>query len=463
VVSPVTRRALMRCGVEALGAAAVARLWPRGVPSAAAFAAGDPDFQRTTSGAPTFYVSGSGSDNADGRAPQTAWATIQKVNSSLPADRSTVLFRRGDTFYGELNLPFGCEVGAYGEGAKPTLTMFKLLNRPEGWAECAAGVWEIDLSSPSTHDGYTATNDANIGFLVVDGVVKPALKLDMSELSAPWEFCCDVPNHMLYVKAPANPTTLAAGVTAAPNGGTGRVIYCMKGLNDIHDVHVTGTGGCGIGGVASDVHLHDCLIDYIGGARLAGYGDGTTRYGNGIENWFNVSRWTIENNEIAQVYDAAWSPQGRDLSGGEVFWEDLTVRNNHIHDCGQTFEMWSKNSNPASPGFVRIVFEGNLCERGGYGVFSDIRPDQTVRVHLLTYGLETPVDVTIANNIFDDSYSAYSYHLYEPPAGYVTRNNQIRLKAGQTMEFQRSETVEQAAAWQAATGRETGSTITILP
>jgi hypothetical protein len=77
--------------------------------------------------------------------------------------------------------------------------------------------------------------------------------------------------------------------------------------------------------------------------------------------------------------------------------------------------------------------------------------------------LETPVDVTIANNIFDDSFSAYSYHLYEPPAGYVTRNNQIRLKAGHTMEIQRSETVEQAAAWQAATGRETGSTITVLP
>lgn len=415
---------------------------------------------------PTFYVSESGSDSADGRAPGTAWATIEKVNSSLPAGRSIVLFRRGDTFYGELNLPFSCEVGAYGDGARPVLTMFKLLNRPQGWTEHSAGIWKIDLSSPSTHDGYIGTNDANIGFVVVDEVVKPVLKFDLTELSAPWEFYCDVPNHTLYVAASANPTTLAIDIKAAPNGNaygaTGRVIYCMKGSNDIHDVHVTGTGGCGIDGVAPDVHIHDCLIDYVGGSWLAS-ADRTTRYGNGIQNWTNVSRWTIENNEIAQVYDAAWSPQGRDTSGDEVFWTDLTVRNNHIHDCGQMFELWSESTNPDSPGFIRILFQGNLCERGGYGVFADVRPNQALRVFLLTYSFQTPVDVTIENNVFDDAYGAYSFHSYEPPPGYVTRNNKILLRAGYKMEYQRSETVEQFAAWQAVTGRETGSTITVLP
>lgn len=415
---------------------------------------------------PTHYVSSAGDDQNDGLTPQTAWATIQKANMSLPKDRSIVLFRRGDTFYGELNLPFGCEVGAYGTGDRPVLTMFKLLNQANGWMEHSHGVWKIDLGSPETHSGYTATNDANIGFLMVDNVMKPALKFDLSGLTSVWDFYCDIPNHTLFVATPDNPTSLASEIKAAPNGNTygasGTVISCERGENNVHDVHVTGSGGCGIRGSGRDVRIHGCVIDYIGGSELLGFYAKNARYGNGIENWPNVMRWTIENNEIAHVYDVAWSPQGRSLQGSPVSWQDLVVRDNYIHDCGQTIELWSESSNTESPGFVRIRFEGNRCERAGYGAFSDVRPDQNVRVHLLTYRLQTPVDITIQNNVFEDAYSAYSYHAFEPPNGYITRNNTIRMKAGHKMQSQRPETVEQAAAWQAVTEREAGSTITSL-
>jgi hypothetical protein len=446
--SAFSRRTFMRLAAGASTSLAVPMLASRLLPLAAA------------SPSPTFFLSSAGNDNADGRTPDTAWATIQKANSALPEDQSTVLFQRGDTFYGELAPPFGCEVGAYGTGDKPILTMFKLLNRPEGWIEDSAGVWKINLSSPSTHDGYTATTDANIGYLMVDGVVMPALKSQVSDLTDPWDFWSDIANGTLYVAAPANPTTLAADIKAAPNGNaygpTGRVIYCRKGSNDIHDIHVTGTGGCGIGGVAPDVHIHDCLIDYVGGSVLLA---GTyPRYGNGIENWVDVKRWLIEDNEIAQVYDVAWSPQGR--AGASGSWEDMTVRNNHIHDCNQSFEFWSTGSEAAG-GFKRILVEGNRCERAGYSVFSDVRPDQNTRVHLVTYLWETPADITVQNNVFDDVYGAYSYHAYDP-VGYVSRDNTIRLRAGQKMQYQFPDTVEQAADWQAATGREAGSTIVVV-
>jgi len=415
-----------------------------------------PADDRTAAEAPTFYVSNSGDDSADGLSPETSWATIQKANSSLPNDKSTLLFMRGETFYGELAPPLGCEVGAYGVGDRPTLTMFKLLNRPEGWTEYSDGVWTIDLSSSDSHDGYTATTDANIGFLVVDGEVKPDLKFALSQLSAPWDFYCDIPSRTLYVATPTNPTMLAADLKAAPRGDIGRVIYCTKGSNDIHDVHVTGTAGTGVGGTAPDVHIHDCLIDFIGGCELS---HGTKRRGgNGIENWVNVKRWLIENNEIAQVYDVAWSAQGP--AGTSGTWEDLTVRNNHIHDCSQSFEFWSTGSKSAG-GFQRILVEGNLCERAGYSVFSDVRPDQDVRVHLLTYFWQTMADITIQNNVFDGSYGAYSYHAYDP-VGYVTRDNTIRLRAGTKMEFKRTETVEEFAEWQRATGREIDSSITVV-
>lgn len=371
-----------------------------------------------------------------------------------------MLFRRGDTFYGEFAPPLGCEVGAYGSGARPILTMFKLLNRAEGWVEHSPGIWQINLGSPDTHGGYTSTPDANIGFLLVDGVVKPALQLDISMLKEPWDFHPDIPFNTLYVAAPGNPAKLAADIRAAPNGnfsnGSGAVIRCSNGANDVHDIHITGTGGCGVAGTGLDVHIHDCLIDFIGGSLLVN-GRTNPRYGNGIQNWVNAKRWLIEDNEIAQVYDVAWTAQG--TAGTDGGWEDLVFRRNHVHDCSQSIEFWSTGSASAA-GFRRILVEGNLFERAGYSAFSDVRPNQNVRVQFLTYSWETPADIVIQNNIFDQAFSAYAYNSTEP-IGCVSRNNTIHMRPGQLIEFQRSETVNQFAAWQAATGREMGSTLNV--
>jgi hypothetical protein len=450
--SQASRRAFMR---TAMG------LLPAAVALSACDASG-PSLRQV----PTFYISASGNDDHDGLRPESAWATIQRANASLPADGSVVKFRRGDVFYGELTLPRGCVVEAYGAGVRPTLAMYKLLNRAAGWVEDSESVWKINLGSPATHDGYTATSDANIGFLMVDGHIKAALKFSLDEVVEPWDFYCDIANHTLYVRAFSNPALLSQDIKAATNGdkygASGTIVCCDIGDNAITGIHVTGTGGCGIRGSGSDVRIDNCLIDYIGGSRLTSVA-GNTRYGNGIENWTQARNWTIQTTEIAHVYDAAWTAQGRHTNGGTVSLQDITFKSNYVHDCGQSLEFWSESNTDDSPGFVRIVVEGNLCVRAGYGAFADVRPDQNARVHLLTYELQTPVDVTIQNNTFEDSWGAYSYHLNQPPDGYKTRNNSILLKPETKMQYQYCETVEQAAQWQAATKLEISSKISVLP
>ncbi len=131
--------------------------------------------------------------------------------------------------------------------------------------------------------------------------------------------------------------------------------------------------------------ISDCIIDYIGGSFLPGFKNEMVRYGNGIEkNWIGAKRWTIEDNLISQIYDAAYTCQGK--AGSDVLtWEDMVFRNNHIRDCTQSFEFWSTGNNPDA-GFKRILVDGNMCERAGYSAFADFfRPNQQVRVHLLTY------------------------------------------------------------------------------
>ena len=66
------------------------------------------------------YFSNDGVDAADGLTPATAWRTLDKLNKYLPSGGEARL-RRGDVFYGRVDLKFGPDaahptvLSAYGE------------------------------------------------------------------------------------------------------------------------------------------------------------------------------------------------------------------------------------------------------------------------------------------------------------------------------------------------------------
>ena len=69
----------------------------------------------------TYYVSNTGNDNNDGHTPETAWATLEKVNSASLSRGDGVYFERGDTWRGQLWAQEGVTYSAYGQGAKPNI------------------------------------------------------------------------------------------------------------------------------------------------------------------------------------------------------------------------------------------------------------------------------------------------------------------------------------------------------
>ena len=78
-----------------------------------------------------YYVSNSGDDSADGTSPETAWATIARVNSAQLQAGDAVFFERGGTWRNEMLLPQPyVTYSAYGEGAKP-----RLIGSPENGAD----------------------------------------------------------------------------------------------------------------------------------------------------------------------------------------------------------------------------------------------------------------------------------------------------------------------------------------
>lgn len=103
-----------------------------------------------TTEAKTYYVSAAGSNTNTGLSATSPWQTIAKVNSSFSgmASGDTILFRRGDTFYGTLIIgKTGVSgkpmvIDAYGTGEKPILTGFVT---PTAWTLVGNGIYQAAI------------------------------------------------------------------------------------------------------------------------------------------------------------------------------------------------------------------------------------------------------------------------------------------------------------------------------
>ena len=97
--------------------------------------------------ASTFHVDAAiGDDARDGLKPDTAWRSLAKVNQATLAPGDKVLFRRGQTWRGQLIPQSGdatgvITYGAFGEGNKPVLLGSANADRPEDWQAAGEGIW----------------------------------------------------------------------------------------------------------------------------------------------------------------------------------------------------------------------------------------------------------------------------------------------------------------------------------
>jgi hypothetical protein len=102
-----------------------------------------------------YYISSAGNDAANGLSSSTSWKTIAKINSIFsafkPGDR--ILFNRGDTFAGTLNITKSgsignpITIGAYGTGADPVLNGFVTIN---GWTDVGGGIYSKVVTCESS-------------------------------------------------------------------------------------------------------------------------------------------------------------------------------------------------------------------------------------------------------------------------------------------------------------------------
>ncbi len=143
-------------------------------------------FAALNASAKNYYVAANGSDANNGISLSTPWKTISKVNSSFSiiAAGDSILFRRGDVFYGALVIAKSGASGrpivisAYGTGAKPVFSGFTTLS---SWSNAGNGIYQAYLpaakstlnlvtinNQPQALGRYPNVTEANGGYLTYE-------------------------------------------------------------------------------------------------------------------------------------------------------------------------------------------------------------------------------------------------------------------------------------------------------
>jgi parallel beta-helix repeat protein len=109
--------------------------------------------------AATYYISASDGDDSrtvlQAQSPATPWRSLDKVNSFFPnlQPGDSVLFKRGDTFYGVLTISRSgtaadpIVLSAYGTGGKPVISGLTTLS---SWVSKGGGIYESATALPNT-------------------------------------------------------------------------------------------------------------------------------------------------------------------------------------------------------------------------------------------------------------------------------------------------------------------------
>ena len=343
----------------------------------------------------TYYISASGCDLNDGLTPDTPWRTIKRANEAVIGG-DTVCFKRGDIFFGQIRAPKKNDSGtpttykAYGDGAKPVVSQYKMAKK-DAWEDIGNGVWRIDLTDVSKIDGNVTELDTNVGFIKIDGAIKPRKFFELQKLERQWDYYND--KQFVYVKSLKNPSLLAEDIKFACN------IIHMPFVDDlcVEDIAFIGSGSHGISGTVNRATIRNCEFHELGGSELTTHFRPCVRYGNGVECWTDSSEVLVENCRFSNIYDVALTMQGHEVTRG---WVNITFRKNVIWNCQQGFEVWSRGG-VAGTGFQNCVFENNVCIDSGYCWGYDVRGYRLCSSHLLLYDLECPLcDITVRNNTF---------------------------------------------------------------
>ena len=347
-----------------------------------------------------YYVSNTGNDSNLGTSPEFPWRTIDKVNSVSIEAGYSVLFKRGDSFFGSITSSSGdlsgdVTYGAYGSGTKPMLHISTLANSTDDWIEVDTNIWETASYIEFSHDvGNVIFNDST-----TCGVKYP----NTTDLTIQGDFMFDFSIDRMRMYSNGNPANYYSDIRLLH----GNYIFNESNENYItyENLWLNYCGGYGIaGGNTHHITIRDCDFSWLGGKYLVGYGDGTVRCGNGVEFWAASHDNLVEGCKLWEIYDAALTNQGAATTTGNQ--TNIIYKNNIVWNCEYSFEYFYHNNESEVD---NIQFINNTCYNAGYGWGNSQRSDPSGR-HVCAWAVNSNVtNMIIENNIFCEAKNSIIY------------------------------------------------------
>lgn len=354
-----------------------------------------------------YYVSPKGKTGNSGISPESPLQTVADVNSLNLQRGDAVLFERGGVYRTEetLVLKSGVSYGAYGIGEKPLISGSAHDYAMEGeWERESDHIWSISVSGEA--GVMTFDNDTAFGIR----------RFSIEDLKVNGEYYHDLSTQKLYLYYDGqNPSEVFDNIEI---GTTKNLLQSYNSDSiSIQNLALKYTGMHGISfAMVSNISIHGCEIGWVGG-RVQN-GDRIVQLGNAIEFWHGCHNVNVSHCYIYQIYDAAFTFQGKNTGDGNSF-TDIKFTDSLIEYCSMNFEFWATDTEegPAKgelEEIKNIMFKNNILRFSGYGWGSFQRADIGSQAFILgwnnTYKPGTVSEFYIIDNIFDcaDSYFIWS-------------------------------------------------------
>jgi hypothetical protein len=351
-----------------------------------------------------YYVSPQGDDKQDGRSPETAWATLAKVNKARLGAGDAVFFCRGGEWYGQLKAKKGVTYSAYGTGAKPIFYGTSLCaNDPADWHPLTgtSNIWIYATRLPDC-GGIVLDGGRAVGVRILptprpiprgDGAYT-WMKPDRPNVN--FKVAEDLASNLAYFSAVGvfskQPTTGAEqredqgflylrcdeGNPAQVYGEVRLMLWgntLLPAANAVFDnLCVRYAGSQGLYAPGLRLTVQNCEFGWIGGC-VGYYREGTqpVRFGNALENDGSCSLYTVRGNYIHDVYGAGMRSHSRKVM------DSILYEGNLLEYCHQGIDLscqQPKNSRGKTGLYRDTLIRNNLILMSGYGLGSE-NPDQS--------------------------------------------------------------------------------------
>ena len=393
-----------------------------------------------------YFVSALGDDNKDGKTPETAWKTLEKVSNAQFEPGDGVFLRRGDTFRGQIVAQTGVTYAAYGVGNKPNIY---------GWDKnlAAAECWEL---VDEKHHIWKCTDKVlDTGTIVFNEGERHSRKLIPSYIGGQF-VCRDFPekpfvmeeemdqNLDIFFSFTDEMTTKESKGETFPvpkvgqrcfgdlylrcDGGNPGVCFDSIELlphrhlikvRSCKDVHIDNLclkygGGHGVaaGGVIEGLRVTNCELGWIGGCIQHYFGtdpnypEGTrgtvTRYGNGVEVYGACDDYEVSNCYIYQIYDAGMTHQIT-VRDKVIEMKNVLYKDNLVEYCVYAIEYFLEKEIDNESSMSNIEICGNVLRYSGYG-WGQQRHNKHTPAHIKGWSyVNTARDFKIHHNVFEHS------------------------------------------------------------